>query len=267
MSHTPADTRLFTLFSSSAGNCSCLSGANTTLLIDAGGSCRRILTTLASHDIDASKLDGIVLTHEHSDHISALKVLLRRVHVPVFGTYATINYLADHDLVPPDAQLCPLAGAGMIGDIAFDPFPTQHDAGDTCGYVFQFSDGRRVGFATDLGRFTDEVCDNLSGCSTVVLESNYDYQMLIHSNYPLSLIRRIRGGWGHLSNDDCAAAAVRLARSGMKKLLLAHTSKQNNLEELALRTTLDALHQAGFDERDVLVEVAPKFSPSPMVTL
>lgn len=255
--------RLFTLFSSSAGNCSCLSTADTTVLIDAGGSCRRILTALLNHGIDPQSIDAVVLTHEHSDHISALRVLLRRCPVPVFGTYATINYLADHDLVPPGAQLCPLAGGGMAGGLAFDIFPTQHDAGDACGYVFSLPDGRRAGFATDLGCFTDTVYHSLSGCEAVVLESNYDVRMLEHSTYPRTLIRRIQGAWGHLSNDDCAAAAVRLAQSGVRRMVLAHTSKQNNLEDLALHTTREALRQAGLEE--CVVEVAPKFSPSPVV--
>lgn len=260
-------TELFTLFSSSEGNCTCLSSGGTTLLIDAGGNCKKIVAALREHGLDASRLSGIVLTHEHSDHISALKVFLKHYPVPVYGTFSTINTLADKDLVPPQAELCPLAGGGMVGDIAFDIFPTQHDAADTCGYAFDLPDGGRVGFATDLGRFTDEVRAGLSGCGLVVLESNYDPHMLAVSGYPYPLIRRIKGGWGHLSNEDCASAAVLLAHGGTRQILLAHTSKQNNFEELAAQTTVAALRMDGVAEEGMRVEVAPKFACSPVLTL
>lgn len=258
-------TELFTLFSSSAGNCTCLTGGETTLLIDAGGNCKKVTEGLQEHGRDPQKLAGIVLTHEHSDHISALKVFLKRYPVPVFGTFATINYLAEHDLIPAQAELCPLAAGGMIGDIAFDLFPTQHDAADTCGYTFNMPDGRRVGFATDLGKFTDVVYENLYGCDIVVLESNYDPHMLEVSGYPYALIRRIRGEWGHLSNDDCAHAVALLAESGVRNFILAHTSKQNNLEELAYHTAMTELRRLGAD--GVRLQVAPKFQNSPVVAL
>ncbi|MCI8624258.1 MAG: MBL fold metallo-hydrolase [Provencibacterium sp.] len=259
-------TQLFTLFSSSAGNCTAISSGRTTLLVDAGGSCRRITAALQDHGIDPRSIAGIVLTHEHSDHISALRVLLRRLDIPVFGTFATINYLADNDLVPPGAQLCPVAGGGMIGDIAFDLFPTQHDAGDTCGYTFFTPDGKKIGFATDLGKFTDVVASNLCGSDAVVLESNYDPHMLEVSGYPYGLIRRIKGEYGHLSNEDCAAGCAHLLRSGVRHFLLAHTSKQNNLEELAYQTTLCALESSG-GTPEVQLEVAPKFSSSPVLMI
>lgn len=259
--------KLFTLFSSSAGNCTCLTQGGATLLIDAGGSCKKILTALATHGIDPKELCGIVLTHEHSDHIAALRVLLRRYPLPVFGTLATLEYLANGDLVPPGTELIPLAEKNECCDIAFSPFPTPHDAGDTCGYVFTLPSGQRVGFATDLGRFTDTVYENLKGCDLVVLESNYDQNMLEVSGYPYPLIRRIKSEHGHLSNDDCALSAVMLAQSGVSRLLLAHTSKQNNLEELALYTTLGALSKNGISERDMLLEVSPKFACSPVMTI
>lgn len=259
-------TEIFTLFSSSAGNCTAIKSGETALLVDAGGSCRRIVTCLKDHGIDPQSLAGIVLTHEHSDHISALRVLLKRFPIPVFGTFATINYLADNDLVPPEAQLCPVAAGGMIGDIAFDPFPTQHDAGDTCGYTFCTPDGKKIGFATDLGKFTEVVAANLGGSDAVVLESNYDPHMLEVSGYPYPLIRRIKGEYGHLSNEDCAAGCMRLLQSGVRHFLLAHTSKQNNLEELAYQTTLSALEGCG-GAGQAQLEVAPKFSCSPVVVL
>lgn len=259
-------TEIFTLFSSSAGNCTAILSGETVLLVDAGGSCRKIVSALKGHGIDPGRLSGILITHEHSDHISALRVLLKGRPIPVYGTFATINYLAEHDLVPPDAQLCPVAAGGMVGDIAFDLFPTQHDAGDTCGYTFHTPDGKKIGFATDLGRFTEVVEQNLSGSDAVVLESNYDPHMLEVSGYPYALIRRIQGDYGHLSNEDCAAGCVRLLRSGVRHFLLAHTSKQNNFEELAYQTTLCALEQEG-GHGQAQLEVAPKFASSPVLVL
>lgn len=257
--------QLFSLFSSSAGNSTCLSSGSTTLLIDAGGNCKKITESLALHGIGLQDLQGIVLTHEHSDHISALKVLLKRCRIPVYGTACTLDYLESRQIVPPGTQLCCVEADNVIGDIHFSAFPTPHDAAETCGYVFTLDNGKRIGFATDLGEFTQEVFNNLSRCEMAVLESNYDLRMLEVSGYPYPLKRRIRSATGHLSNDDCASAAVRLALSGVRKLLLAHTSKENNMEELAYRTTLDALSSTG--AQDLEVEVAPKYAASPVLVI
>ena len=260
-------TSLFTLFSSSAGNCTCLSSEGTTLLIDAGGNCKKIVSSLTEHGIDPASLSGIVLTHEHSDHVSALKVFLRRYPIPVFGTLATLNYLCDHELVPAGAELCPVAAGGMIGDIAFDLFPTLHDGFDTCGYTFFTPDQHKIGFATDLGRFTDTVFENLRGSQLVVMESNYDPRMLEVSGYPYPLIRRIKGEHGHLSNEACADAALRLLEDGVSRFILAHTSKQNNLEELAYQTTFSRLCSHAEPKHAFQLEVAPKYAPSSVMTL
>ena len=260
-------TQLFTLFSSSAGNCACLSSGATTLLIDAGGNCKKISEALLGHGIDPQSLNGILLTHEHTDHISALKVWRKRCPVPVYSRPGTLQYLADHDLVPPNADLIPVEEGGVIGDISFAVFPTLHDCADPCGYTFSLPDGRKIGVATDLGRFTDVVFDSLCGSDIVVLESNYDRNMLEVSGYPYPLIRRIKSDTGHLSNDDCAGAVLRLVRQGVRRLILAHTSKQNNFEELAWRTTYDTLQQEDLQPDEITLEVAPKFTCSPVIAV
>lgn len=260
-------TKLFTLFSSSAGNCTCLDTGDTVLLIDAGGSCKKIVTALGVHGISPEHLRGIVLTHEHTDHISALRVLLNRYNIPVYATAGTLAHLEREGLLPPQTVAYELLGENAIDDVSFTYFRTQHDASESCGYRFTLPNGHSVGFATDLGAFTESVAAALSGCEMVVLESNYDPSMLDVSGYPYPLIRRIKSEHGHLSNEDCADAAIRLGRSGVSRLLLAHTSKQNNLEELAYHTTQNALREAGIGVGDLLLEVAPKFAPSPVLTL
>lgn len=260
-------TEFFTLFSSSAGNSACLSHGDTVLLIDAGGSCKKILSALCEHGIAPGRLSGIVLTHEHSDHISGLRVLVSRTHVPVYGTEATLRYLLNNSLLPPEAELVPIVGESAIGDILVRPFSTSHDAADTCGYTFALSNGQKVGFATDLGVFTDTVFEGLCGCELVILESNYDRGMLEASGYPYPLIRRIKSETGHLSNEECAAAAVRLVKNGVHRLVLAHTSKNSNLEELAYHTTMSTLAEHGIWVSTVKLEVAPKFSCSPVIIL
>lgn len=262
-------SRFCPLYSGSSGNSTYLSGGGTGVLIDAGVSCKAIMQGLRSVEEQMPPLSGIVITHEHDDHIKGLRVFLKKMQVPVYGPAKVLEYIASHCDLPSDTQLIDHEGKGFyIENIYVEPFKTPHDSLDSCGYRFSMPDGRRIGVATDLGCYTSQVEQGLSGCDLVMLESNYDSRMLDCSAYPYFLKRRIKAQDGHLDNKDCAAAAAGLARSGSTRFVLAHLSKENNMALLAKETTEAALSQLGMEQgKDFTVQVANRSEPSPMIIL
>lgn len=252
--------RFCPLFSGSSGNSTYLSCGSTAVLVDAGGNCKRITQALERMGQSLARLNAIFITHEHSDHVSALKVLLKRCSVPVYGSVQTLEYLIYHDLLPAGTVVEEMEGLVTLPDFSVTAFDTPHDSEHSLGYRFDCADGRSVGVATDMGCYTETVHSHLCGCDLVLLESNYDPRMLESSSYPYYLKRRIRSERGHLSNDCCAAAASRLVQSGTTRLVLAHLSKENNYELLARQTTRTALEAGGMAEnRDYLLEVAHRY--------
>lgn len=248
-----------TLYSGSSGNSSLVRSGSTNLLVDMGCSCKRTLAALYELGCAASELSGILVTHEHSDHVSGLMTFLKHYSVPVFGAPQTLAYLRQHGVVPQTAQLEPIAynETVQVGDIAFSCFGTSHDSVDCVGYRFVLGE-RRIAVATDLGYVSDEVLEALRGCELVALESNYDEQRLVRGPYPYYLKNRIRSRLGHLSNEDCACCAVRLAQEGTRTLVLMHLSQENNEPELALMSCLSALENGGVDPESCEVCVAPR---------
>lgn len=246
------------LFSSSKGNSIYLSGAGSSLLIDAGVSFKQLLLALKAQDIDVGSLNGVLITHEHSDHINGLKMLLKKTDIPLFAPRGILEYLWANGYIPAHTRLTACDGVFYIGDIQAAAFATPHDARHSVGYRFLMPDGRKVGFATDLGHVNDVVRENLVGCDLVMLESNYDPGMLECSSYPYVLKRRIKSDFGHLSNDACAEMLAPLVKGGATRLVLGHLSEQNNIPELARQTAQAALSQGGLREcADYTLTVAP----------
>lgn len=234
------------LSSGSSGNATLIHANSTTILVDAGSSCKAICAALQECEFSHEDLDAILLTHEHSDHIKALPVLLKKINVPIYATQAVLEYLVHNVKIPSNIPLVPLENKPFaIHDLEVTSFVTPHDSVGSVGYRITTEDGKKIGIATDLGHMTQEILDHLSSCHAVLLESNYDDGMLLCSPYPYSLKRRIMSQRGHLSNDDCAKAAVHLARSGVQKLILGHLSQNNNLPELAFSATQNALNECG----------------------
>lgn len=260
--------RFCTLFSGSDGNCTYISGSDSALLVDAGYNCKQILLALESRAIDPGTISGIVLTHEHSDHISGLRVLLKKLKVPVYATPGVLERLRWMHALNPDQRAFEVKeNEGFaIGSIAVDCFDTPHDSIHSVGYRFALPDGRRIAVATDMGFVSDSVRARLAGCDLVLLESNYDPAMLSVSDYPYPLKQRIASGTGHLSNDACAAELAALVRGGGTRFVLGHLSRNTNMPDLALRTALDALAAQGMKENvDFQLQVAPRMQPSEMV--
>ncbi|RZT01999.1 MBL fold metallo-hydrolase [Cuneatibacter caecimuris] len=268
--------RFVSLASGSSGNCTYIGTDRTHILIDAGISCRRIEQGVESLDVKASELDGIFITHEHSDHICGLKILCKRYGVPVYGTERTLERIRESDkkgeidpeLYHPLEADCSL----KLGGLEVIPFQNYHDAADPVAYrVETEEDGRKKSAAviTDLGHYTDYTVDHLKNLDGILIEANHDIRMLESGSYPYSLKRRILGDLGHLSNERSGQLLTELLHDGLKQVLLGHLSKENNYEELAYETVRleitmgDNPYQAG----DFDIRVARRDMPSETILL
>lgn len=261
-------TKICTLFSGSSGNSTFISNKDTKILIDAGGTCKSICEKLSCINEDIKNIKAILLTHEHTDHIKALKVLTKRFKIPVFARKEILEFLADKELVHNETQLFDIENNFVLGDFNIHTFQTNHDSLSSIGYVLECGDNGKIGYATDLGVYSEEVKTALTGCKTVVLESNYDEAMLSCGSYPYVLKRRIMSNNGHLSNSDCANAAKELAQNGTEHFILAHISGENNYPDLAFQTTKSSIDLIGAKESvDYTLEVAPRNAISQMVTV
>jgi len=237
--------KLTVFASGSTGNCCLVSGGGENVLIDAGVSARRIAAGLARAGVLPGRLDGVLITHEHSDHIKGLSVLLKNDPVPVYapGTVAA----ALRRLVPgAEPYLRPFrpGAAFSLGGLAVESFPTPHDTNESVGYRLS-AEGAVLALATDTGCVTEDMLRRLTGADIALIEANHDEQMLRYGPYPVQLKRRILSDRGHLSNAECTWLAAVLARSGTGTIVLGHMSKQNNDPALARRTVQRALEGTG----------------------
>lgn len=250
--------KFYPLFSSSQGNVSYIGTKQAGILIDAGESCKRILEALSCNDLSPNAMQGIFITHTHSDHIKGLKVLAGKCRVPIYGSQTTLEMLIHDGHIPSGIETIPINGHTVIacGDCEVTAFPTMHDAPGSCGYRIHTSDDKHCAVCTDLGIVTDEVKSALKGCDMVLLEANYEPDMLWQGNYPLQLKRRIVSEYGHLSNQDSAALSDYLIRSGTTRLLLGHLSPHNNTPYMAASVTVRYL-QDFIQNTDYLLGVAP----------
>lgn len=257
------------LFSGSSGNSTYIRSGNTTVLVDAGVSCKRLSAALQLAGCEPGALDAIFITHEHVDHISGLKVFLKRYQVPVYASAPTLEYLAANDFVPAGTKLIDIEDqTAVVGDIEVASFHTPHDCVCSLGYTFSMPGGVTVGVATDIGCYTPEIRRSMEGCDLVMLESNYDDALLACSSYPYHLKRRIKSDTGHLSNSVCAEAIAGLVRAGATRFVLAHLSAENNMERLAYQTTCSELNTQGMRENvDFMLSVADRHQPSPCIAL
>ena len=243
--------RLCTLYSGSTGNAAYLETPGARILIDAGKCTRTLIASLKSIGVDVDTVDAIFITHEHTDHVASLEVLAKKYPIPV---HILLKSALRYKDTQPEAlcnclQIYEKAPFTVhVGDVTVTSFVTPHDSRASVGYRFEFFDGEqtvRIGYATDIGYITEEIREGLSGCESVVLESNHDVDMLMSGPYPYDLKLRIRSKRGHLSNRDCADFAAELAGQGTRNFLLAHLSEENNYPDLAYDETFSAL--AGYD--------------------
>lgn len=244
--------RLCPLFSGSSGNSYYIGTRSAGLLIDAGRSARQLENMMNLCGISPQAVQGVLVTHEHTDHISGLRVLAKKYSLPVFASHGT---LAEISGTVQNAQA--ITGDIQLAGMTVTPFHTSHDSAEALGYRIKTEDGRSFALATDTGVLTDEITENLLGCDTVVIESNHDPEMLQNGPYPYPLKQRILSDHGHLSNEACAEFLPRLAKSGTKRFVLAHLSGENNKPSIARKKSLSALENAGLiNEVDFLLHIA-----------
>jgi len=261
--------RFFTIASGSSGNSAYIGNSDAGILVDAGISCKGIVTGLCRHDIPLEQVKAIFITHEHIDHIRGLKVLLKKRMVPVFASAQVLDFLLANDCVPPAAQLEAIdGGAVCVAGMEIASFRTSHDSVHSLGYRIHTADDRLIGISTDLGFVSDAVKNGICGCDLVLMESNYEPNMLMNGAYPYYLKKRIAGQQGHLSNEDCAALLPELVQTGTTRIVLAHLSKENNIPDLAYQTSLNGLTAAQMVEGDdFILTVAKRSEAGEMMVL
>lgn len=255
-----------TLYSGSSGNCGLVLCEDKYLLVDMGKSCRTTLTALRSLGLSVSDCEGILLTHEHSDHVAGLDTFLKHYSVPVYGRADTLEMLESRGTLPPAIDAIAMDGRREdVGGFVVESFPTSHDV-PCCGYRIRTPDGRKMAIATDLGICTPVVQQALAGNDLVALEANYDAFSLHGGPYPYYLKVRIASDRGHLDNKACAAEILDLVQDGCKKFALCHLSQTNNSPELALTTVYNVLLAAGIQPgRDVLIQAQSRSKVSPYI--
>lgn len=258
--------RMYALFSSSKGNVTYIGTPESGVLVDAGVSFRRLSAAMVRCGLPLSAVRGVFITHDHTDHISGLRVLAAQLGVPVYAQRITLRNLIDRGYVPEEARLVEISGPVQCAGMTVTAFATSHDTDQSCGYRIRCADGRCCAVCTDLGVVTKTVADALTGCHAVLLEANYDPAMLQNGPYPANVKARIASDHGHLSNYDSAAAAKMLVAGGTTRLCLGHLSQENNLPALAEQTVEQGLRAAGFVRgEDYLLHVAKPETDGEMI--
>jgi len=240
------------------------------ILIDAGLPGKKIDEALKAIDEETKNIDGIFITHEHSDHIKGVGVISRKYDIPIYANADTwsamegsLGKIKEHNIKVIDKR-----SVTEIGDLNIKAFNIPHDASGPMGYTV--SDGKKnISVATDFGTFTREIYDNLKNSEVILLESNHDVNMLKFGPYPYQLKRRILSEIGHLSNDDCGNAIVELVKCGNnKKIILGHLSNTNNQPDLAYATVLDVLNDNGIkNNEDIILTMANRHNPSSYIKI
>lgn len=250
--------RVRSLYSGSSGNAYLLQTERAAILIDAGGSRKRLVTALAACGVRPADICAVLVTHEHTDHVGALRLFQRDCPAPLVADALT---LAATGLADGPTRVLPTGATIEIADLVVTSFATPHDAISPAGYVVR-ADGCAVALATDLGYAPPEVVARLRGADLVILESNHDVDLLKASRYPYNLKARILGPRGHLSNDQCAATALAAHAGEPQRVWLAHLSTENNRPAVARTAVAEALRAAGVEA--VGVEVLDRYRPGPL---
>jgi len=253
------------LSSGSSGNCILIRSDSCAVLVDCGITGKSAENELASAGLSPDKLDAIIVTHEHIDHIKGVGIMCRRYRIPVYATLGTwksmINSIGkiDTSLIRYIAAEVPFEISGTT----FHPFSTSHDAAESIGLIFS-KDGKYGAVATDLGTVTKHIFDLLSPCSIAVLEANHDEIMLKNGPYPMHLKERILSDYGHLSNKLCGALCAKLVREGkLRRIILGHLSTDNNTPRKAYETVANSIEATGFKiGNDVQLYIAKRYCMS-----
>jgi phosphoribosyl 1,2-cyclic phosphodiesterase len=253
------------LGSGSNGNCAYVETAETRILVDAGFSLRQIRQRLATIGRAPENLTGILITHEHSDHIQGLPALWEKLRIPVYCNRPTHEATEYQLKTKFDCRIFTTGASFEIGDILVETFSIPHDAQDPVGFLLRTATAS-IGFATDLGHFTRLVGERVRHANALVLESNHDVKMLQDCpRRPWSLKQRILGRHGHLSNEAAADAAQDIMSAELRHLYLGHLSRECNKPELAQRVMAERLQKIGATH--VRLELTAQNVPCPTLSL
>ena len=256
-----------TLYSGSSGNCSFVQTDSTKILVDAGQSAKKIEEALSSIDVDPFSIDGILVTHEHSDHIKGIGILSKKFHIPVYANLETWNAMEKQkEKVEEDNIKLFTFNKFSIGDINVKPFSIPHDAANPCGFNI-FNNDKKISIATDIGHMNMKILQNLLNSDFLLLEANYEPEVLRYSKYPYLLKSRISGPNGHLSNIDAGKTISYLVNKGLDKVMLGHLSNESNFPELAYKTVVEQLMENNVSQNNLRLSVANRYEASPMVNI
>ena len=241
------------------GNCLYVESENTKLLIDAGVSLKKIEKGLETLNISPSSLDGILVTHEHSDHIQSLGNLSKKFNLPVYANSETFDNMSKQTdkISAENIKKFKVAEKFEIKDLEINPFSIPHDAANPCGFNIS-NNSDKISIATDIGHMTNDILKQLEDSKFILLESNYDTEVLKYSKYPYLLKQRIAGPNGHLSNEVASKVINYLLQGNLKTAMLGHLSKESNFPELAYQTVVDELISSGTDVSKLNLSVASR---------
>lgn len=257
------------LYSGSSGNSLFVETENTRILVDAGVSSKKIETALENLNINPSSINGILITHEHSDHIQGLGTFAKKYNLPIFANQKTLDAMPKQleKISEKNIKKFTIEEKFEIGDMQIKPFSIPHDAANPCGFNI-FKDDKKISIATDIGHMTNGILKNLEDSIFVLLESNYDPEVLKFSRYPYQLKSRIAGPNGHLSNELAGKTINHLLKSGLQQAMLGHLSKESNFPELAYKTVLDEIISSNnYNENTFKLNIASRDIPGNICTL
>lgn len=256
------------LFSGSSGNSLFVQTDTTKLLIDCGESAKKIVNSLSEIDINIEDINAILITHEHIDHVKALGTISKKYNIPVYTNIETLNAMPEqkNKINNDNIHIFDFSNDFFIGDLRIHPFSIPHDAANPCGFNI-YNNEKKISIATDIGHITPEIITNLENSIFLMLESNYDPNILKCSPYPYHLKERISGPYGHLSNSVAGQTISHLLTTGLKTAMLGHLSKENNFPELAYKTVMEEIIYNNHTENSINLSVATRFNHSPIIEI
>ena len=258
------------LYSGSSGNSLFVETENTKILVDAGMSCKKIEEALHLIEVDPSSINAILVTHEHSDHIKGISTISKKFDIPVYATQETFDAMPaqTQKLSEKNINFFKPSESFYIDDIEILPFSIPHDAANPCGFNIIKDKKHQISIATDIGHMTKSIVNHLEGSKFILLESNYDTEVLRCCSYPFKLKTRIAGDTGHLSNTMAGKTISYLSKnSNLNTAMLGHLSKESNFPELAYQTVVDELISSSIDDNSIQLSVANRNCPSKLITL